>query len=973
MIDSLNNEFVCNNDLNKHLRKCIPVTEYNRQLRELRLNASIGSISVLGIMRIVIFVLLFIGLILFLLFKRSKYLKFNRIGFAFGVLIFSLLVVLNGILLIDLIPSRVIDFNPTAAVVAAINSTKNSTRQISFDYQQVLVDQIISPLILIPIQTFEQFAQLATNATTNQTLVDYSKVNLRTIPLIQRTRAMWVSQPQELLSETICFIHLSTTSLLHWLMILCIPNFIFFNYVIRSYMERKKLRLVKFLEKEQEKLHREFLKRLPEEDSSENLTPQSNEIHVGNRVLRGYASQRLTDERSFISESDSSIVLMDQPRKASIPQRESFLFGDSQREHRFMSSVSTEPSFFASVSQHAGQPGNNSGRVRRDSAASDTSENVQTDGSDPTNLSSFGTSFLKPPQSNYDSNDGPPQLPNPNARNGKDPFNPNYNPRGTEVSYISTTTGMMTPRATVEDNLESGSVIKHSYLRQTHGESDTLSQTDSKFLNNFSMTPSRTTPMNDVTNQSTQLSTTAFSSTENRQLRSQFENEKMILILNFFINHPKTFQALTFCFTTISWAIVQGVFIAIMLVPQSVTSCDAIWYVVQRVWYSCVLILSTCFMIGLFLFDMLVNEKNSLLKKNVNSPNSQKKSKFAFFRFLSNYWIHHDLMWFRREALLFVLIFIVTCLGLTLTDILVHVTRSEELVIRVYMIKIVASFLFELPFVLVTPFLVGMFALKRQYHVSKLQNDFVKNQDDYIRKSIRRNENNQTLTQSTFHQQSTNNQDTLIEQHYNLSIYHPTENIMRQILKHSKLNRLFQEFLQRELSISNLLLYKAVNEYFILKEKEKILEQRQKLFHIYYNFINSNDINQSRFSNLLNRSILLVSKSENRWISKSTIKRFDELMKAFHSNPVNAKEFHITVGRHQQSTEVELGDLMIQLKEEILFNLLDSYTRFFIECKEFHMFLSSNSNSTQFGVANSSTTTSNNHNNNNTSSTITYQ
>ncbi|KAF0980882.1 hypothetical protein FDP41_012670 [Naegleria fowleri] len=983
-------------------RKCIPLTEYNRQLRNLQTNTYISSISILGVTRIVVFVLLVLCLICFIVFRRSKYLMYNRLGCAFGFVLFVLLAAMNGLLMVDLIPSRIIDFSPSSSnsTNSTQSTTTNSTK--AFDFNSLHPNNValgmanydhlwnppsdpsssfISNSIMsnIPSNLFTTvnqlvldsnvvkglFASLITSATntsiTNTT--DYSKVNLRSIPLVKRTAAMWKAQPNELLSETICFIHLGTTSLIHWLMIFCLPVFGFMNYIIRSYLERKKLRLVKYIEKENQKVHQNFLSRLPL-DSTDRSNPSISGVSNGGGIRPHH---QISDLQSFIASSsvasDTSGPLYRNSQShhhhtqtgnhtvtTSQAPPTSRLFGDS-----FASGISSSN---ASNYQLSG-PYQNGQRfqvqrdstISRNSVADTYSESAQN--SDSENLSSFGTSFMRNPQpstsTGVDHRGGIDKDLMAHRRNHhKDMHSTTSQPyfeRGSQL-FSDNMSGN-------EEDLTSSSVIYHGNLSQTvlglttrankttTFDSDSLSDTVSHSNN-------RTT-----TKFTSSVSAVSTTHTNEQQLISKFEKRNTVLLLNFVLRHPVIFQFLFSGLTTSAWLGISGLILGITLQFQQATSCDSIWFIIQRVWYGAILVIGAVALLLLTLLDMVVNERHSSLKhseqkekyskkKSSTEKNSFKKRFSKFFRFFINYWWYHDFQFCRREAILYSSMFIVACIGIAVTDVLVFTLKTEDLVMKICILKIVMTVLFELPFVLISPVMTSCFTMKRQFHISRLQSHYIKNHDEFVKKSVRQDQINDNLSFVPSSSNGGTNRDALIEQMYDFSVYHPTETILRQLLKHSKLNRMFQEFLQRELSIGNLLFYKCVNEYLSLKEMEKTQLAQQKLYHIYYNFIQpkglrmkkrktvetnqqpsemtQNDESKEALHSSASSSLLNISE----WLSPELKSRFTQLM-----NEIEKSE-NIT---NPQSAEI--GKIMLELRDEVLFNLLDAYTRFYLECQEF--------------------------------------
>ncbi|KAG2392886.1 hypothetical protein C9374_009463 [Naegleria lovaniensis] len=992
---SSSSTFICDggqNPLNTFIttRKCIPLTEYNRLIRSLQTNTYISSISILGVTRIVVFVLLVLCLISFIVFRRSKYLMYNRLGCAFGFVLFLLLAAMNGLLLVDLIPSRIIDFSPvsnsTSNSTTIGNSTTKSLHYVTSQYdndwnspfthsqqtQQQLNSYFSNHLYNILDQHVVNglLSQLATNTSTktNTTTTDYSKVNLRTIPLVKRTAAMWKAQPNELLSESICFIHLGTTSLLHWLMIFCLPVFGFMNFIIRSYLERKKLRLVKYIEKENQKVHQNFLSRLPL-DSTDRSNPSMSGAYGGIRPHHQISDLQSFIASSSVASSDTSGPLY---RNAShrqhannhtmtgttshLPQTGSRLFGDS-----FASGISSSNAshYNPNVSQqHHHHHGQHRFQVPRDSTVSrnsilDTySESAQNSDSD--NLSSFGTSFLRQPQ--------PSTSTAVDHRGGvdKDVAHRRNPHRYKDLTYHSNTSqplerGSQTfsdnmSGAAEEEDLTSSSVIYNGNLSQTvlgltkanktTHDSDSLSNTVSNSNN-------KTT-----TKFTASMSNASVTHTNEQQLISKFEKRKTVLLLNFIIRHPVLFQFLFSGLTTSAWLGISGVILAITLQVQQVTSCDSIWFITQRVWYGAILVIGALTLLLLTLLDMIINERHSSLKhsehggKKKSETTLSKKRLSRFVRFFMNYWWYHDLQFCRREALLYSSMFIIACIGIAVTDVLVFTLRAEDLVMKICILKIVMSVLFELPFVLISPVMTSCFTMKRQFHISRLQSHYIKNHDEYVKKSVRQDQINDNLSfaPSSSSLNGAANRDALIEQMYDFSVYHPTETILRQVLKHSKLNRMFQEFLQREWSIGNLLFYKCVNEYLSLKEMEKTQQAQQKLYHIYYNFIQPRGLrmkkisqtnqqqqtssemshNDSQIEPPLNSSASSSLLNISEWLSPELKSRFTQLM-----NQIEKSE---TISNQQSA---EIGKIMLELRDEVLFNLLDAYTRFYLECKEF--------------------------------------
>jgi len=912
-------------------RKCIPVTEYNRLLRELRTNTSAGSITVLGVMRIVAFVLLVLSFIVYLVFRRSKYLKYSRLGCAFGVAIFMILILTNGILLIDLIPSRVVFSTATTTSTnsTSTNSTtstgKNSTKSLS-SLQEWGVP-ILYDIGWSAVNTFSPVlhSMLATNTsknntTTTNTTVNYATINLRTIPLVKRTSAMWSAQPQELLSETICFIHLGLTSLLHWFMVLCIPLFVFMNFIVRSYLERKKLKIVKILEKENQRVNMETIENIPQDSSD------GSERHF---ATRPYLNR---DSIGSASSYDNSLHQVNTYQ----PSR---LFGDSINDHRAYNltqsihSNNNELSSSQMMDYMAGGRRSTHSFAESSTDGGVTAEDENTDGSCEQNLSSFGTSFMREPKrvksseesGSYDEEQpGIPRDP-PVSRMREPSFASVY-----ESEYSSTKQNHLDRSVTyVSDEVTSASGLKNSnnnlsgtvlgltkkYRNQATGESVTLSGSSSL------MTRFTTTTFVSNSGRANNLSTMD----QSIQSIEGIESRKSLLFWNFFVRHPNLFQTVFISSTALIWFIIHGLFIGIMLGVQNATSCDSMWYVTQRVWYAGIMTISLLTLISLLIADMVINERHSDLKrksdKDAVSIELDHPCK-RFGRFLVNYFWYHDLLWFRREALLFCILYAIAMTGFTITDILIFVLKTEELVVRVYTMKLVITILFEIPFVLLTPTLVAIFTIKRQYHVSRLQEDFLSNQDEYLNKSVKRRRNSKEYMRNVENKKGSE-RNAIIEQTYDLSVYHPTETILRQILKHSELSRIFQEFLQRELSISNLLIYKAIKEYLALKEREKITKQRQKLYHIYYNFIcPSSTLNTTTgCSHLLNMK---------EYLSEKLVRDMKEVMDQLEE-----------AGRSTSSApppsdlEAQIDQLLDMIKNEVLFNLLDAYTRFFIECKEF--------------------------------------
>ncbi|KAL9652951.1 hypothetical protein ABK040_015466 [Willaertia magna] len=740
--------------------KCLPPWERLRLLRVYEHESTVSSISILTIFRAVTYGVMLFFLILFLLFHKSKFLSNNRSGIIAIFILFAFLV--NSFLLIDLIPTNVYTFTNFVT-----NSTTLST------VTNYLVDYVAKPQRELYARIYEHVAYpIALNGGYDSKIGLIRSDGLTAAaanPIINQTGLA----PNQIFNDAITFIHISFTSLLHFFLI---TTFIYYylHYIILSYIERKKLRLVKQLEKS-----------LPMIDNLQILS--SNENSTLKKNLRDSNLSYFEDESN--QQNDTTSI------QSSSDSRPSFLFGNND-------SYTSTSSF--SLQNSSSQNGNS------------------------LPVSSFGTSFMVGESvsplgilnnNQYHNGHGQSQrIPTPHSRHGNQRHATQSSSNKYGEGFTSTSTAPP-PQHLSKRKRNNNIVEMNDNLSQISGNSSNTGT----FINNNQRR---------MNNNNTNTMTTSSTGTNSGNVTNDKGLTKNITV------ESKT---------------------------------DNIWINSQRILYGALMTITCITLIILLFIDLFGNERYSFLKNKKSAKTEEEQPKFNLLYFL---W-YHDVLFYRRESLFITLFLIVNIIGMLITDLVVTFQKGINGVVKIYVYKIVFTILFEFLLLFIFPGMMLFFTIYRNYKISKLQKEFIESNN-----SLQRNTNQQITLQN----------------------YFPTEFLLRKILKDKYLNKIFQEFLQREFTISGLLLYKGIKEYFHLKELEQFAKQKLKLLHIYNHFLLENSILRIKE---LNINLLDIPNIDNT---------------------------------------IEMEKYLENVKEEVLFYLLDAYTRFYLNCKEFRTYVAMHPN-----------------------------